>query len=105
LVSETLIDLGVAEPVGYYKGGVDEWKSKGEKVDLMTDIGCEELVENINTGKFDGVVIDIRNENETKMGYFTEAILLPMSKIKTHAFKVLKPEQLYFVHCAGGIRS
>ena len=65
-MSETLIDLGVDDPVGYYKGGVEEWKSKGEKIDFMKDIGCDELVENINSGKFDGVIIDVRNENETK---------------------------------------
>jgi rhodanese-related sulfurtransferase len=71
----------------------------------MKDIASEELIHKINSGKFEGVIVDIRNENETKMGYYTEAILLPMNKIKTHGFKVLKPEETYYVHCAGGVRS
>ena len=92
IISETLIDMGVKDPIGYYKGGIEEWKNKGEKLDYMKDIACDDLVQWINSGKFDGILIDLRNENETKNGYYTEAILLPMSKIKTHAFKVLKPE-------------
>jgi hypothetical protein len=84
--------LGVEGPIGFYKEGIEEWKNKGEKLDFIKDIGSDELIQRINTGKFDGVIIDIRNENETKNGYYTEAILLPMSKIKTHAFKILKPE-------------
>jgi predicted sulfurtransferase len=58
----------------------------------MKDIASDDLVQRINSGKLDGIVIDIRNENETKNGYFSEAILLPMSKIRTHALKILKPE-------------
>lgn len=69
----------------------------------MRDIASEELVEKINSGKFDGVIIDVRNESETKNGFYADAILLPLSKIKTHAFKILKPEQAYYIHCAGGI--
>ena len=57
----------------------------------MKDISADDLVQRINKGNVEGVVIDIRNENETQKGYYLEAILLPMNKIRTHSFKALKP--------------
>ena len=103
--ADKLSELGVDQEIKYFKGGLEDWKANGEKLDFIREIGSDELVQRINSEKLDGVIIDIRNENETKNGHYSEAILLPMNKIRTHADKILKKEQLYYIHCAGGIRS
>ncbi len=96
---EQLSDLGINGPFYFYEGGVEDWKKNGEKLDFMKDISADDLVQKINKGNVEGVVIDVRNENETQGGYYLEAILLPMNKIRTHAFKALKPQEFYYVHC------
>lgn len=45
----------------------------------MKDISSDELVSKINKGKFEGIILDIWNENETQKGYYLEAILMPMN--------------------------
>lgn len=62
---DQLSDLDHNGPFYYYEGGVEDWKKNGEKLDFMKDISADDLVQRINKGNVEGVVIDIRNENET----------------------------------------
>jgi rhodanese-related sulfurtransferase len=105
---DTLIRLarvGFDKMEGYLKGGFDEWKNAGEKIDMIIDVEADELALDI---KHDPklIVLDVRRETEFGDGHVKDAIHLPLSDMTDMAqIANFEDDQNLYVHCAGGYRS
>jgi glyoxylase-like metal-dependent hydrolase (beta-lactamase superfamily II)/rhodanese-related sulfurtransferase len=105
---ETVVRLarvGFDKVAGYLEGGIDAWKTAGEKTDLIVDIEADELALDI---KFDDrlTVLDVRKFNEFAEGHIKNAISLPLAEMTDVAqIAQFEEDQNLYLHCAGGYRS
>lgn len=105
---ETIIRMarvGFDKVEGYLKGGFEEWKKAGEKIDLIIDVEADELALDI---KHDPklTVLDVRRETEFGDGHIKNAINLPLSDMSDIAqIANFEDDQNLYIHCAGGYRS
>jgi hydroxyacylglutathione hydrolase len=100
-----LARVGIDKVQGYLAGGVEAWRTAGEKMDLIIDIEADELAMDI---PFDNrlEVIDVRKPGEFEAGHVKGATNLPLSEMMDplNLADVDEDRNLY-VHCAGGYRS
>ncbi|MEO6893440.1 MAG: MBL fold metallo-hydrolase [Ginsengibacter sp.] len=105
---ETLVRLarvGFENVEGYLKGGFEEWKKEGEKIDLIINVDADELAMDI---PFDDrlTVLDVRRFNEFAEGHVKEAINLSLAEMTDIAqIAQLEEDQNIYVHCRTGYRS
>ena len=83
------------------EGGFDSWKKSNEKIDYINSISALDLKKIINNKLS---LLDVRKNSETKNGFLTGAINIPLNDIDLHISKLNKLST-YYVHCAGGYRS
>ena len=100
-----LARVGFENVVGVLKGGFENWKNSGEKIDLIVDVEPDELIMDI---PFDPniTVLDVRRENEFAAGHLKDASNFPLAEMLdiTLLSQFEETENIY-VHCAGGYRS
>ena len=105
---ETLVRLarvGFENVEGYLKGGFEEWKKSGERIDLVINIDADELAMDI---PFDDrlTVLDVRRFNEFANGHVKGAVNLPLAEMTDVAqIAQLEEDQNIYVHCHSGYRS
>jgi glyoxylase-like metal-dependent hydrolase (beta-lactamase superfamily II)/rhodanese-related sulfurtransferase len=105
---ETLIRLarvGFENVEGYLKGGFEEWKQAGEKIDLIINVEADELAMDI---PFDDhlTVLDVRKLSEFSNGHVKDAVNLPLAEMADVAqIAQLEEDQNIYIHCGSGYRS
>jgi hydroxyacylglutathione hydrolase len=100
-----LARVGYENVVGYLEGGIDAWKKSDRPVDTITSVNPDEFAEEVREGN-KRTILDVRRPGEFESGHVKGADLFCLSNF-SHVtnLKALKPEQPYFIHCAGGYRS
>ena len=93
--------VGFDNVLGYLEGGFDSWKKSNEKIDYINSISALNLKKIINNKLS---LLDVRKNSETKNGFLTDAINIPLNDIDLHISKLNKLST-HYVHCAGGYRS
>jgi glyoxylase-like metal-dependent hydrolase (beta-lactamase superfamily II)/rhodanese-related sulfurtransferase len=100
-----LARVGFENVEGYLKGGFEEWKKAGEKIDLLINVEADELAMDI---PFDDrlTVLDVRRLNEFAEGHVKDAVNLPLEEMTDVAqIAQLEEDQNIYVHCRSGYRS
>jgi glyoxylase-like metal-dependent hydrolase (beta-lactamase superfamily II)/rhodanese-related sulfurtransferase len=93
--------VGFDNVLGYLEGGFDSWKKSNEKIDHINSISALDLKKIINNKLS---LLDVRKNSETKNGFLTGTINIPLNDIDLHISKLNKLRS-HYVHCAGGYRS
>ena len=102
---ETVIRLsrvGFDNVIGHLKGGFEAWAAAGLETDTVNRISAEEFAKRYK--KDESVVFDIRRETEYTAEHVEEAYSKPLAYINEWV-KDIKPNEHFFMHCAGGYRS
>jgi len=102
---ETVIRLsrvGFDNVIGHLKGGFEAWVAAGLETDTVNRISAEEFAKRYK--KDESVVFDIRRETEYAAEHVEEAYSKPLAYINEWV-KDIKPNEHFFMHCAGGYRS
>lgn len=94
--------VGFDNVLGYLKGGFTAWEASGKEVDQVDRITADEFKSRLKVGE--SVVLDVRKESEYEAEHVEEAYSRPLAAINDW-IKDIKPDEHFFVHCAGGYRS
>jgi hydroxyacylglutathione hydrolase len=102
---ETLTRLsrvGFDNVLGYLKGGFAAWEAAGKDTDKVNRITADQFAAAFQQGG--ATVVDVRREGEYAAEHVEDAFSKPLAYINNW-IKDVKPEQHFFLHCAGGYRS
>jgi hydroxyacylglutathione hydrolase len=94
--------VGFDNVLGHLKGGYDAWLASGKETDKVNRITAETFAEQVKIGE--SKIVDIRKESEYAAEHVDEAYSMPLADINEW-IKDVKPEEHFFMHCAGGYRS
>ncbi len=94
--------VGFDHVLGYLEGSFDAWKATGKEIDTINRITANEFETKFNVDE--SVVVDVRKESEYEAEHVSEAYSKPLAYINEWT-KDVKPEEHFFLHCAGGYRS
>jgi hydroxyacylglutathione hydrolase len=89
--------VGFDNILGHLKGGYDAWLASGKETDKVNRITAETFAQQVKIGE--SKIVDIRKESE-----YAAAYSMPLADINEW-IKDVKPEEHFFMHCAGGYRS
>ena len=95
-----LARTGYDHSLGYLKGGIKTWKSKGLKTSSITSIDPQKL-----ESEFENIsLIDVRKPNEYNTESVKGAINLPLDFIYNN-IQNYNSDNKYYIHCQSGYRS
>ncbi len=94
--------VGFDNVLGHLKGGYDAWLASGKETDKVNRITADTFAEQVKIGE--SKIVDIRKESEYAAEHVDEAYSMPLADINEW-IKDVKPEEHFFMHCAGGYRS
>jgi glyoxylase-like metal-dependent hydrolase (beta-lactamase superfamily II)/rhodanese-related sulfurtransferase len=94
--------VGFDNILGHLKGGYDAWLASGKETDKVNRITAETFAQQVKIGE--SKIVDIRKESEYAAEHVDEAYSMPLADINKW-IKDVKPEEHFFMHCAGGYRS
>lgn len=94
--------VGFDNVLGHLKGGFAAWMKAGKDVDFVHTISAGEFAK-IYNGATDKV-LDIRRESEYAAQHIQDAYNRPLAYINDW-IRDIKPEEHFYIHCAGGYRS
>jgi len=95
-----LARTGYDHSIGYLKGGIKTWKSKGLKTSSITSIDPQKL-----ESEFENIsLIDVRKPNEYNTESVKGAINLPLDFIYNN-IQNYNSDNKYYIHCQSGYRS
>ena len=97
-----LARVGIEDPRGFLKGGVDAWKQAGLPVAQLPQMTPQELHDRITNNGLQ--VLDVRREPEWQAGHIAESAWFALDQFKISAPEV-DPAGPLAVHCQGGYRS
>lgn len=98
-----LARVGYDHTIGYLDGGITAWQTAGKEVDSITSISAtafEDLAladENMNA-------LDVRKPGEYEAEHLDITLTRPLDYINDWTAE-MKPNETYYIHCAGGYRS
>ena len=98
-----LARVGYDNTIGYLAGGIEAWKAAGKKIDTITSIDAtafEEIVVKDDQVK----ALDVRKPGEYEAELLENTLSRPLDYINDWTGEI-KPEETYYIHCAGGYRS
>jgi rhodanese-related sulfurtransferase len=100
-----LARVGIDKVEGFLDGGIEAWRSAGEKLDLIIDIEPDELAMDIpHDSRLE--VIDVRKPGEYEAGHVKGATNIPLDTMKDIAIIAdIDDDNNLYIHCAGGYRS
>jgi hydroxyacylglutathione hydrolase len=94
--------VGFDNVLGHLKGGYQAWLASGKETDKVNRITAETFAQQVKIGE--SKIVDIRKESEYAAEHVDEAYSMPLADINEW-IKDIKPEEHFFMHCAGGYRS
>ena len=94
--------VGFDNILGHLKGGYDTWLASGKETDKVNRITAEQFAQQVKIGE--SKIVDVRKESEYAAEHVDEAYSMPLADINEW-IKDVKPEEHFFMHCAGGYRS
>ena len=94
-----LARVGYEDIVGYIT--VDMWLKDGCILNTLPSIQSEEIPSHIENNY---KVIDVRKENELKLGFVKNSIHIPLDRLST-SLNQIDENGKYIIYCAGGYRS
>ena len=94
--------VGFDNILGHLKGGYDAWLASGKETDKVNRITAETFAQQVKIGE--SKIVDVRKESEYAAEHVDEAYSMPLADINEW-IKDVKPEEHFFMHCAGGYRS
>jgi glyoxylase-like metal-dependent hydrolase (beta-lactamase superfamily II)/rhodanese-related sulfurtransferase len=94
--------VGYDNTLGYLKGGIEAWKSKGKDIQDLESINAEEFAKRYKQG--DIHVMDVRKPVEFDGEHVENAESIPLDFISEQMDEV-DQNKTYHIHCAGGYRS
>jgi hydroxyacylglutathione hydrolase len=100
-----LARVGLDNVTGFLSGGFDEWRSAGEKIDMIIDIDPDELAMDMpHDDRLE--IIDVRKPSEYEAAHVQGAINMPLSSLADPLnIAMIEDENNLYIHCAGGYRS
>jgi hydroxyacylglutathione hydrolase len=97
-----LARVGFDNIVGHLQGGFEAWKNAGKELDSIKRITAEIFASQFKIGE--SRVIDVRKQSEYSAEHVDEAYNRPLAEINEW-IKDIRPEEHFYMHCAGGYRS
>ncbi len=94
--------VGMELVAGWLTGGVEEWRSAGERVASVPQITREDLRDRLNAP--DLQVVDVRRRSEYDGGHVPGAVNVPLDAL-SEKLGLLDPSRKTAVICEGGYRS
>ncbi|TAE56111.1 MAG: rhodanese-like domain-containing protein, partial [Bacteroidetes bacterium] len=94
--------VGFDHLLGHLAGGFATWVASGKETDSVHRISAAQFASEVNIGE--SVVIDVRKETEYAAEHVDEAYNRPLASINEW-INELKPQEHFYLHCAGGYRS
>lgn len=94
--------VGFDNVLGHLKGGFQTWLASGKEIDTVNRITAETFAQQVKIGE--SKIVDVRKESEYAAEHVDEAYSMPLADINEW-IKDIKPEEHFFMHCAGGYRS
>ena len=95
--------VGYDNTIGYLEGGMDSWKASGRDVDTIVSISAKDF-ESIAATDASINVLDVRKPGEYESEHLEMTLARPLDYINDWTGEI-KPNQQYYIHCAGGYRS
>lgn len=101
-----LARVGFEKIVGYLDGGFAAWQQAGKPIDLIVNVGADEVAMDY---KFDNeiIIVDVRKEAEYDSEHIKNAVNIPLETLTDPAASLSDVEDNFnmYLHCAGGYRS
>lgn len=94
--------VGFDKILGHLKGGFTTWLNSGKEIDTVNCISAEQFAGEVKIGE--SKVIDVRKESEYNAEHVDEAYNRPLAYINDWISEI-RPDEHFFLHCAGGYRS
>jgi hydroxyacylglutathione hydrolase len=98
-----LARVGYDYALGYLAGGLEAWQNAGKEVDTIESITAEEVA-NRQAKDLNLRILDVRKISEYQAEHIENAENVSLDYIN-QTMAMVKKDQTYFVHCAGGYRS
>lgn len=95
--------VGYDNTMGYLKGGIDAWVSKGYEVDKIGSVSAKEFADLLAEGTIEKPV-DVRKESEYNSEHVVGLDNFPLDTIHEN-FSEIDANKEYFLHCKSGYRS
>lgn len=99
---DRLARVGFDNVLGYLEGGFESWKNSGKKIDNITLISTQKLIEIAKSSDFN--LLDVRKKSEYDSEHIIDAQNYPVD-YWWDALNTLDVSQTYYVHCKAGSRS
>jgi hydroxyacylglutathione hydrolase len=98
-----LARVGYDNTIGYLQGGMAAWTAAAKDVETITSVSAEEFDRALKENP--GInVLDVRKPGEYDTAHFDYASSKPLDYINDWTSEI-RPQEAYYVHCAGGYRS
>lgn len=94
--------VGFDNVLGHIDGGFGTWKAAGKDVDTVNRITPQQFSSEVKIGE--SKIIDVRKESEYAAEHLEGAYSKPLAYINNW-IQDIRPEEHFFLHCAGGYRS
>jgi hydroxyacylglutathione hydrolase len=98
-----LARVGYDNTIGYLAGGIEAWKNAGKDTDNITSITATEFEQAVNDQP-SLHALDVRKPGEYEAEHLENTLTRPLDYINDWTPE-LKPQETYYIHCAGGYRS
>ncbi|WP_432712178.1 MBL fold metallo-hydrolase [Pedobacter sp.] len=98
-----LARVGYDNTIGYLKGGIQAWKAAGKDLESIQSISAAAFAATLQEQPALNV-LDVRKPGEFETEHFNYAHSKPLDYINDWTTDV-KPQETYYIHCAGGYRS
>ena len=94
--------VGFDNVIGHLSGGFNTWRLSKKPYDTVRRIAADTFAQTVRPGM--DPILDIRKESEFAASHVAEATNRPLAALNDWIREV-KPENHFYLHCAGGYRS
>ncbi|RZJ81852.1 MAG: MBL fold metallo-hydrolase [Flavobacterium sp.] len=98
-----LARVGYDNTIGYLAGGMSAWASAGKETDQIESISATEFETALNINPNINA-LDVRKPGEYEAEHLETTLTRPLDYINDWTNEI-KPDETYYIHCAGGYRS
>ena len=98
-----LARVGYDNTIGYLAGGINAWQNAGKETDNIISITASEFEKVVNDQPSLNA-LDVRKPGEYEAEHLENTLTRPLDYINDWTPE-LKPQETYYIHCAGGYRS